>query len=376
MNYYHQIYLSTAELPADWNQVAQSSIFLQTDYLKALEESRPTNLTISYVGIFQDTELIAAAFIQQIDLNQLETFGVRDNGLKIIIRDFLFKNYAGKLLIVGNNMLTGQHAIACRPDISQASILSYLKVRVCKEYPNQHLEIFKDFPAEELNFFSGSSFDKSLRFTSQPSMFLSLAESWEKEKDYVEALTKKYRDQYKRARKKADGIEKRQLNLTEIIELESRIYELYLHVAQNAPFNTFFLAKNHFSCLKENMGESFRFFAYFEEGKLIGFNTLFQHDELLETYFLGYDPSIQKDKMLYLNMLYDMVGCAIVNGFKHIQFGRTAMEIKSSIGAIPVNMYGLMEHNTPLINSYLDKIFRFLEPEVTWTQRHPFKEKS
>lgn len=376
MNYYHQIYLSTAELPADWNQVAQSSIFLQTDYLKALEESRPTNLTISYVGIFQDTELIAAAFIQQIDLNQLETFGVRDSGLKIIIRDFLFKNYAGKLLIVGNNMLTGQHAIACRPDISQASILSYLKERVCKEYPNQHLEIFKDFPAEELNFFSGSSFDKSLRFTSQPSMFLSLAESWEKEKDYVEALTKKYRDQYKRARKKADGIEKRQLNLTEIIELESRIYELYLHVAKNAPFNTFFLAKNHFSSLKENMGESFRFFAYFEEGKLIGFNTLFQHDELLETYFLGYDPSIQKDKMLYLNMLYDMVGCAIVNGFKHIQFGRTAMEIKSSIGAVPVNMYGLMEHNTPLINRYLDKIFRFLEPEVTWTQRHPFKEKS
>ncbi len=376
MNYYHQIYLSTAELPADWNQVAQSSIFLQTDYLKALEESRPTNLTISYVGIFQDTELIAAAFIQQIDLNQLETFGVRDSGLKIIIRDFLFKNYAGKLLIVGNNMLTGQHAIACRPDISQASILTYLKERVCKEYPNQHLEIFKDFPAEELSFFSGSSFDKSLRFTSQPSMFLSLAESWEKEKDYVEALTKKYRDQYKRARKKADGIEKRQLNLTEIIELESRIYELYFHVAKNAPFNTFFLVKNHFSCLEENMGESFRFFAYFEEGKLIGFNTLFQHDELLETYFLGYDPSIQKDKMLYLNMLYDMVGCAIVNGFKHIQFGRTAMEIKSSIGAIPVNMYGLMEHNTPLINSYLDKIFRFLEPEVTWTQRHPFKEKS
>ncbi len=376
MNYYHQIYLSTAELPADWNQVAQSSIFLQKDYLKALEESRPTNLTISYVGIFQDTELIASAFIQQIDLNQLETFGVRDNGLKIIIRDFLFKNYAGKLLIVGNNMLTGQHAIAIRPDISHASILSYLKERVCKEYPNQHLEIFKDFPTEELNFFSGSSFDKSLRFTSQPSMFLSLAESWEKEKDYVKALTKKYRDQYKRARKKADGIEKRQLNLTEIIELESRIYELYFHVAKNAPFNTFFLVKNHFSCLKENMGESFRFFAYFEEGKLIGFNTLFQHDELLETYFLGYDPSIQKDKMLYLNMLYDMVGCAIVNGFKHIQFGRTAMEIKSSIGAIPVNMYGLMEHNTPLINRYLDKIFRFLEPEVTWTQRHPFKEKS
>ena len=36
------------------------------------------------------------------------------------------------------------------------------------------------------------------------------------------------------------------LNLEEIIKLEETIYELYFHVAKNAPFNTFFLDKNHF----------------------------------------------------------------------------------------------------------------------------------
>ena len=69
-------------------------------------------------------------------------------------------------------------------------------------------------------------------------------------------------------------------------------------------------------------------------------------------------------------MLYDMVGCAIVNGFKQINFGRTAMEIKSSIGAVPENMYGFMEHQAPWINRHLARIFRLLEPEVTWIQRH------
>ncbi len=374
MNNYHQIFYSTAELPADWNEVAQSSIFLQKEYLLALEQSIPTNLTISYVGIFQENQLVAVAFIQQINLNQLETFGVRDSGLKIMIRDFLFKNYAGKLLIVGNNMLTGQHAMAHRPEIAPDTVLTYLKEQVCSAYPHQHLEIFKDFPEEDLPCFTATCFEKSLRFTSQPSMFFSLKESWKNEQDYVSALSKKYRDQYKRARKKAEGIEKRQLNLSEIIELESRIYELYVHVAKNAPFNTFFLTKNHFSCLKRTLGESFRFFAYFEDGKLIGFNTLFQQKDLLETYFLGYDPNLQKDKMLYLNMLYDMVGCAIVNGFRHIQFGRTAMEIKSSIGAEPINMYGLMEHRNPWINRNLNRFFNFLEPNVKWTQRHPFKD--
>lgn len=373
MNYYHQIYLSTAEFPADWNQVAHSSIFLQTDYLKALEESIPTNLKISYVGIFQDTELVAAAFIQQIDLKQLQTFGTRDHGLKIKLRDFLFKSFAGKLTIVGNNMLTGQHAIACTDGTNLSTILAYLKQQVLPEFPGQHIHILKDFPEKELIHFQQTIFTKSLKFTSQPSMCFSIKDSWSKEQDYFDALSKKYRDQYKRARKKADGIEKRQLSLSEIIEQEERIYELYYHVAENAPFNTFFLARNHFSALKENMGDAFRFFAYFEAGKLIGFNTLFQHDEVLETYFLGYDPSIQKEKMLYLNMLYDMVGCAIVNQFKYINFGRTAMEIKSSIGAVPINMYGFMEHQYTWINRHLSSIFQLLEPEVSWIQRHPFK---
>jgi predicted N-acyltransferase len=312
--------------------------------------------------------------LQQIDLNQLSTFGVRDHGLKIMLRDFLFKNFAGKLLILGNNMLTGQHAIAFATESKSNEVISYLKSQVMPEFEGQHIHILKDFPEEETIHFEQPIFEKSLKFTSQPSMCFSTQVGWTKEQDHVNALSKKYRDQYKRARKKADGIEKRQLNLHEIITLEARIYELYLHVAENAPFNTFFLAKNHFRCLKEKMGDAFRFFAYFEQGQLIGFNTLFQHDDLLETYFLGYDPKVQKEKMLYLNMLYDMVGCAIVNGFKQINFGRTAMEIKSSIGAVPENMYGFMEHQAPWINRHLARIFRLLEPEVTWTQRHPFKE--
>jgi len=373
LNYKHHIYLHPTDLPQSWDSIAQSSIFLQKEYLTALASSEPANVKNLFVGIFQDDLMVAVALIQQIDLNQLQTFGTRDHGLKIKLRDFLFKNFAGKLTIVGNNMLTGQHAIACATGINPASVLAYLKQQVLPEFPGQHIHILKDFPEEELIHFQQPIFDKSLKFTSQPSMCFSTETAWTKEQDYVDSLSKKYRDQYKRARKKADGIEKRQLNLSEIIEQEDRIYELYYHVAENAPFNTFFLAKNHFSALKEKMGDAFRFFAYFEAGKLIVFNTLFQHEDILETYFLGYDPSIQKEKMLYLNMLYDMVGCAIVNQFKHINFGRTAMEIKSSIGAVPVNMYGFMQHQYPWINRHLAFIFRVLEPEVSWIQRHPFK---
>jgi hypothetical protein len=59
----------------------------------------------------------------------------------------------------------------------------------------------------------------------------------------------------------------------------------------------------------------------------------------MDTYFLGYDDSIQREKMLYLNMLYDMIAYSINKGFKEIIFARTALEIKSSVGARPIQMW-------------------------------------
>ena len=93
----------------------------------------------------------------------------------------------------------------------------------------------------------------------------------------------------------------------------------------------------------------------------------------MDTYFLGYDDSIQREKMLYLNMLYDMVAYSINNGFKEIVFARTALEIKSSVGAKPQEMYGFMKHSNHAINLVVDKIFCYLEPEVVWQERNPFK---
>jgi hypothetical protein len=100
---------------------------------------------------------------------------------------------------------------------------------------------------------------------------------------------------------------------------------------------------------------------------------LLLNGDVLETYFLGYDDQIQKEKMLYLNMLYNMTQFGIENQFKKIIFGRTALEIKSSIGAEPVMMSGFIYHTNVWVNRLLPKVFPKLEPTLTWQQRHPFK---
>jgi len=374
LNYQYRIFKSTSLLPENWNEVSAQSLFLQSSYLRVLENSAPANITCEFIGIYLQNELIATAMLQHIDLGQLAGFGSRDNGISSMLRNILFKRFSSKLAILGNNMLTGQHAVSFSKKAVKSAVLITLKNYLATLNPSPHHIIFKDFEHSDRSLFDFPEFNNSLEFSSQPNMFLSFRTEWKLESDYVQALTKKYRDQYKRARKKAEGIEKRLLSLEEIKKWETEIYDLYRHVANNAPFNTFFLSQNHFYSLKKELGDVFRFFAYFENGQLIGFNTLIQHNEILETYFLGYDEKIQREKMLYLNMLYDMIGCSIHNGFKRINFGRTALEIKSSIGAKPEQLFGWMQHQNKLINGHLGYFIKLLEPKVNWIERNPFKE--
>ena len=121
------------------------------------------------------------------------------------------------------------------------------------------------------------------------------------------------------------------------------------------------------------MKENFLFYGYFLDEKLIGFNTLIKNGTVMDTYFLGYNENIQRDKILYLNMLYDMIAYSINQGFKEVVFARTALEIKSSVGAKPVKMYGLITHSNALINKNIGKLFDYLEPKTEWKERNPFK---
>lgn len=378
--YSFTIYNSTAELPPYWDNLAVSTVFLSKSYLEVLEQSSPENMLCNYIGIFDNEILVGIAVSQFLNLNKLESFGDRDKCVKTAIRNIVFRNFASHVLIIGNNMLTGQNAYAFANSIDKNKVTQALydatnqlkKIFKSKGIPI-HITTYKDFSSEEIKHFETPAFKKYYQFSTQPNMVFSIHENWKSEQDYIDYLSKKYRDQYKRSRKKASGIEKRKLNLEEIIRLEDTINDLYFHVAKNAPFNTFFLPKNHFRIFKEIFKEKFLFYGYFIGEKLIGFNTLIKNGEVMDTYFLGYDDSIQRENMLYLNMLYDMIAYSIKKDFKEIVFARTALEIKSSVGAKPIKMYGLISHTNPLVNPYMSIIFKYLEPKTIWQQRNPFK---
>lgn len=333
------------------------------------------------MGIFNGSDLCGIALIQQISLRNVSSFGERDTFYKKRLREIVFRKLASNIVVLGNNMLTGQNAFALSPKITPVQALAILGKAVDQVVTDiersgekVHLKVYKDFLQSDVTLFSNLNLDEFTIFTTQPNMIFDVNPQWQTINNYISDLTKKYRDQYKRARKKADGVEKRKLDVSEIERLQPVITQLYMTVARQAPFNTFYLTQDHFLKMKQLLGDNFLFYGYFFDSKLIGFSTLIKNGSAFDTYFLGYDDTYQREKMLYLNMLYDMISYAMKKRFKSVVMARTALEIKSSVGASKIDMYGYIKHSNYLVNKLMPWLFRYFEPALEWNQRHPFKE--
>jgi hypothetical protein len=221
--YNFKIFSSAQNLPDAWKDIAHGNVFLSQKYLSVLEQSSPTNMLCRFIGLYEREKLMGVALAQFLDLNLLESFGERDQCLKTTVRNFVFRHFASHVLFIGNNMLTGQHAfkLHAEADPKKASQTLYkaaeaLKAEFAQWGKKVHITTYKDFDAAQIKQFDSGTFASFYQFTTQPNMVFYVRENWKSEEDYVSALNKKYRDQYKRARKKEIGIEKRRMSLDEI----------------------------------------------------------------------------------------------------------------------------------------------------------------
>lgn len=376
MSYHLQIYRASSGLPENWNSViGNHNIMLSGEYFKVLNASSPENMECYLMGFFRDGQLVGGALFQYLDFIRHQTF--QKNETLYNIRNFFAGRLSKDLMILGNNMLTGQNGFYFDTSVMTVEeimpLLHEAVLKMQKEIRKTSIITYKDYQPNFVTYFQGRDYKKYLRFSVQPNMMLKLKENWESFEDYINSFSAKYRTRAKSARKKLSGIEKKELTLNQIQAHRKEIHLLYQNVAENASFNTFFLGEGHFESMKEHMKDKFRFFGYFSGEKLIGFYTLILNNNDIDTYFLGYDKNSQKEKQLYLNMLLDMVEFGIIKRFSRIIFGRTALEIKSTIGAEPTEIFGLIKHRNPLINYFMKNIFSSISPKTEWIQRKPFK---
>lgn len=381
----YQIFNNYTELPNNWDALVYHDLFLQTPYLKALEKASPANINIYYIGFFSHSDLIGVAIVQRVQLYLNDIFrNDNDSCFKERFKSLVSKVLKGNILVIGNLTHTGQHGVHFYTekhnytDFLEALFKATTQLK--RNIKNQHNKKIRAYLLKD--YFTNDVFNNHTKeldafgchqLTVQPNMILHIKPQWKSFDDYIFDLTKKYRDRYKSARKKAKQIEKRELNLLEVEKESKTLYKLYKSVSDHAKINTFILPENHFLEYKKQLGDNFKIFGYYLENTLVGFYTLILNHNDLETYFLGYDTTHQYKYKLYLNMLFDMLEFGIENRFKNVVYARTAMAIKSSVGAKPYKMHMYLKHTNWFMNALLKNIFRLMNPKQNWEERHPFK---
>ncbi len=382
-----KVYPSVSDLPSDWEKAQHpKNIYLQRPILKAIEEAPPKGIKCCYLLFYRQGEPIGIAYCQILNFKTNEN--VQDleskGALKTItssVKSFLAKQFEFNLLVCGNLLFTGEHGYyfnenktspkmaACLLEEALEKTQFFWKARQIKTDG-----IFVKDIAQEQEVCRQKLMDQKYReFLFHPNMVLPLRANWHTLDDYLMDISSKYRVRAKKAFKCGKALEKRPLSLEQLKGNKDHLYQLYKGVMLTAGFNMVTLHENYIIKLKEYLGDDFNVTGYFLKGELIGYRTNINNYDEMEAHFLGYDQSQNKTYQLYMNMLLDSLKQGIEQQVKRVVYARTAMEIKSSIGAVPEDLYCYIRANNKFMNSLMPPILEYFRPEDDWIQRHPFK---
>jgi len=111
---------------------------------------------------------------------------------------------------------------------------------------------------------------------------------------------------------------------------------------------------------------------YFINEELVGFMTAMRCGNVIEAHVIGIDYDTNREHGVYQRILYDYVELAIRLRCTRIVYGRTAEEIKSTVGAFPVDLTCCIKHRRFISNALLSMIINYVKPS-DYPQRDPFK---
>ncbi len=385
-NYITHYYKSTSDLPYDWNTLAlKKDIFLSITYLHHIEENSQDDMEFRYVSIYNNkNEIAAVVYFQMYPFRadrSLNNTMKSKHGIATTCKQVISKLIGFDTLLCGNIYLTGEHGFLY--DLNKISLQEFM-VELNKIIDNVQADfqalhhkplavIVKDFYVDN-NPYNDALVDAGfVRFQVQPNMVMNIRENWHTFDDYLADFHSKARTRVNRALKKMSGVQVIPLTKALAASYSDKIEQLHRQVVDDSSFNTVKVTTDYKINLIEILPDNYEMLGFFEGDNLISFCTYFIDDKKLIAHFLGFEKSLNHDKQLYLNMLLQMVKKAIDKKCNRIIFARTAMEIKSSIGAEAYQMDCYIRHSNYIMNKMAQPIFKFLSPKYEWTPRHPFK---
>lgn len=277
------------------------------------------------------------------------------------------------MLLCGNPFLTGPLGYAVAPHLSPEEVASLAQDAVAvvrRAFPRAEGVLFKDVPEDVSAWMQARGL---IVAPAQPNMVLPLAPEWTTFQDYTAAMSTKYRQRVTSTYKKSAALTTERLTADQALEMQDELYRLFLHVFRDGTFTLAEPGRNYLPELRARMKEACSLVLYRLEGKPVAFRTVLLDGDSLDCHFVGYDATLNHDYKLYQRMLYDYVADGLALGLREVRFGRTATEIKSTVGALPRPLENLTGWFRPGVRHLARRMMRKIEmPE--YVLRHPFKE--
>jgi predicted N-acyltransferase len=358
------------------------NIYFNPAFLKAVEKNHP-EIVFSYVVLIdKNSNPIAFATIQIVN------FHIDDikNDLELLIRKL--KNIGRKLhilpnkkplkiLISGNTFVSGEHGIFIKKNQNKKIIIKEL-AKAILHFVNANKKIkidaflLKDFRNKSL-FISNELRDYNYHpFSVEQNMMLKLDENWHVFEDYLASMKTKFRVKARKAFLRSTNIKIENVTPENIDVQLPKMTALYKKVVDNADFNLGNFNLNSFKDLKKNLGSNYILKTYWLDDNIVGFISGVINQKSLDAHFVGINYELNKEHAIYQRMLYDYIEIGIEKKLNRINFGRTASEIKSSVGAVPQDLTMYIRHKKSITNKILKLFLQRIQP-TPFQQKFPFK---
>ena len=366
-----------------WTQLeCENNLYFHRDFLKSIEINH-SEINFYYIILVDNSNKpIALASIQIVDF-YLDTVKTNFEDFIRKIKNLLRKLYilpnkkALKLLISGNTFVSGEHGIFITPSQDKKQVIKNL-AKAILHFVNSNNSInidaflLKDFVNESLFITDELKNYNYHPFSVEPNMILEINEDWNSFEDYLNAIKTRFRVKAKKAIQLSKDIIIKEVNDHNIENKLPKMTALYKKVVSNADFNLSHFNLESYKTLKSAFGEKYILKTYELDGEIVGFMSGMINQNSLDAHFVGLDYSLNRQYAIYQRMLYDYIQIAIAKKLKTLNFGRTASEIKSSVGAKPQDLTMYLRHKKGITNKIVKLFLQYIQPSP-FRQHFPFK---
>lgn len=358
----------------DWEALPGGSAYLDRRYLSAMAGHGKVQCRLGMIKA-QSGPWLGGILMQAVQSESRSPADHMDVSMGVRIATAIMqpggRPFRFRTLVAGQGLGSGEHTFRWLDGIPAAQQVRWTEQAFdqCAVHWKIRVWMAKDFGPELDAALAPHWSNRWARASFDPVMEVPLDPTWTSSDQWQEALRTKARTKVRSIlARSADLHVERIADPTELDRLGPSLIALYVQVYGRASIVMGGLEARDFGQLSQQLGEDFTLVTYRDGDRLIGFHCGLHHanSATIEAYYVGFEAEVNKERALYQRMLFEFIEWGISLRARRVVMGRTALEIKSTLGAFPVPLSTFVHIQLPLAMTFLRWMIRQAPP-------HPFK---